>query len=141
MIDSFQGKHRWLSNFWPAQVAYDGQIYPTVEHAYVASKTLDLSMRGVVCSTTSPGHVKRLGKNLVLRPNWENLKYSIMEYLVTQKFYNHKDLREMLLSTGDMELVEGNGWGDTYWGVCNGVGQNHLGKILMKVRKELQEDS
>jgi predicted NAD-dependent protein-ADP-ribosyltransferase YbiA (DUF1768 family) len=43
----------------------------------------------------------------------------------------------MLKATGDEELVEGNWWNDTFWGVCNGVGENNLGKLLMKIRAEL----
>ncbi len=56
------------------------------------------------------------------------------------KFTRHFDLREKLLATGDRKLVEGNTWGDTFWGVCRGNGKNHLGKILMKIRAELQAE-
>ena len=60
-----------------------------------------------------------------------------MEFVLRQKFA-HPDLLAMLLATGDMELVEDNDWDDTYWGVCNGLGQNHLGKLLMKIRLRSQ---
>lgn len=62
-----------------------------------------------------------------------------MSGLVRQKF-NHRypELRTKLLSTGDLEIIEGNHWGDTFWGVCNGTGENHLGRILMQVREDLR---
>ena len=61
-----------------------------------------------------------------------------METLVREKFSHNKDLKEMLLETGDAIIEEGNDWNDTFWGVCNGKGENHLGKILMKIREELR---
>ena len=51
--------------------------------------------------------------------------------------FSNPDLKEKLLATGNEELVEGNWWGDQYWGICDGIGKNKLGKLLMKVRKEL----
>ena len=135
MIDSFTGENRFLSNFWPAEVELDGMIFPTVEHAYVAAKTLDMEERRKIQAVATPGQVKRLGRKLVLRPDWEDVKLFVMEDLVRQKF-QHADLRQLLLATGDQELVEGNTWGDTFWGVCFDVGLNHLGLILMEVRDE-----
>lgn len=81
------------------------------------------------------GQAKRRGYRVKLRDDWELVKLGIMEDLVRQKF-NEKTLGDMLLATGDAELVEGNDWGDKFWGVCDGEGQNMLGKILMKVRSE-----
>jgi ribA/ribD-fused uncharacterized protein len=73
-----------------------------------------------------------------MRPDWEQVKILIMTSLVRDKFTRHQDLKEQLLATGDAELIEGNWWGDTFWGVCKGKGENHLGKVLMKVREELK---
>ena len=56
---------------------------------------------------------------------------------VREKFKTHPDLAAQLLATDPQELVEGNHWKDTYWGVCDGIGQNNLGKILMIVRDEI----
>jgi len=132
-IDSFQGPHRFLSNFWPAVVMLDGVEYPTVEHAYVAAKTLDPSARAQVAAIETPGAVKRFGRSLKLREDWDDVKLGIMSDLLRQKF-THPELRAMLTATGTQELIEGNTWGDTFWGVCRGKGENHLGRILMAVR-------
>lgn len=134
-IDSFQGAYRFLSNFWPAKVVLDGIEYDSVEHAYVASKTLNEIARKDIAGMT-PGQSKRYGRTLKLRPDWEEVKLTIMEDLVRQKF-KRPDLAKLLRSTGKAELIEGNTWGDTFWGVCRGVGENNLGKILMRVRAEL----
>lgn len=69
----------------------------------------------------------------------EDIKLQVMEKALRLKFQN-PELRKKLIATGDKELVEGNPWGDRYWGVCNGSGKNKLGKLLMKIRKELQEE-
>ncbi len=132
-IDSFHGEHRFLSNFWPAVVTLDHEHYPSVEHAYVAAKTLDAAKRKAIATVPTPGAVKRLGRSLVLREDWDTIKLDVMRDLVGQKF-EHPDLRALLLATGDEELIEGNTWGDVFWGVCRGKGENHLGKILMAVR-------
>lgn len=136
-ITSFHGEHRFLSNFWPAGVVLDGELYPSVEHAYVAAKTLDTAERAKVRAVEKPGDVKRLGRKLQLRPDWDAVKLGVMADLVAQKF-QHPELREKLLATGDTTLVEGNTWGDTFWGVCRGKGANHLGKILMATREQLR---
>jgi len=138
-IDSFQGEHRWLSNFWPVVVQLDGETYPSVEHAYQAAKSLDPLYRETIRHTREPGAAKRLGRGAILRRGWISLKDHIMEDLVRQKFQD-PELRAKLSMTGDAELVEGNTWGDTYWGVCRGRGQNLLGKLLMKVRSEIHQN-
>jgi hypothetical protein len=137
MINSFSGKHRFLSNFWPCLVELDGQVYPSTEHAYVAAKVTDPELRTLVRECSTAGHVKRLGRKLPLRSDWEEVKLAVMEDLVRQKFTD-PELRRLLLETGEQELVEGNHWGDTFWGVCDGVGLNHLGRILMLVRAEIR---
>lgn len=135
-IDSFQGDYRFLSNFWYAKVVLDGVDYRSVEHAYMSAKTLDQSLRNQIRSFDKPGDVKRFCRTITLREGWEEVKFGVMLDLVRQKFYI-EPLKSKLLETGDAELIEGNTWGDTYWGVCRGKGQNNLGKILMQVRSEL----
>lgn len=137
-IGPFKGDYRWLSNFWPAKVIFEGHEYPSVEHAYVAAKTTNEMEREVIRSTKSPGEVKRLGRQLDLREDWNDIRLQVMEDLVRQKFQNHDDLREKLLATGEEEIIEINTWNDTFWGQCKGKGQNNLGKLLMKIRETLR---
>lgn len=137
-ITSFSGEYRWLSNFWSCFVKLDGQTYPSTENAYQAAKTLDPSLRAPFRSYF-PSKAKSEGRSLKLRPDWESVKLGIMEDLCRQKFKNNDELRERLLATGDAQLVEGNDWGDTYWGVdVRRGGQNNLGKLLMRIRNELR---
>lgn len=138
-ITSFNAEFRFLSNFWAAIIRVDDMIFLTVENAYQATKTEDLYERRPFMYI-SPGRAKKLGKKITLRPGWDGMKLHVMEQLLLQKFAATY-LKEALLRTGDRELIEGNKWGDTFWGVCEGLGQNHLGKILMKIRKELKEAS
>jgi ribA/ribD-fused uncharacterized protein len=112
---------------------------PTVEHLYQALKTLDLSERITILSVGTPAAAKQLGKKVTLRPDWEERKLEFMETLVREKFLQNPKLAQLLDETGDAELVEGNWWGDRFWGVCRGEGENHLGRILMRVRTELRE--
>lgn len=133
-IDRFEGPFAFLSNFFPAPVFG----YPTVEHAYQASKTLDKEERGKIRAAATAAIAKRLGKTVTLRGGWEELKLPYMEVLVREKFTRHPELGKRLLATGKEELVEGNWWGDTFWGVSQGKGENHLGKILMQIRAELE---
>lgn len=139
-IFEFQGEYRFLSNFWPSEVEMDGLIYPTVEHAYQAAKTLDIRIRKIILDLKTPAAAKKFAKTISLRPDWSNIKIGIMEDLVRKKFVNNISLSSRLLNTGEGEIIEGNSWNDTFWGVCNGKGKNHLGKILMKIRSELACD-
>lgn len=137
-IDSFIGEYRFLSNFFPVEITLDVEVYPTLEHAFQAAKTLSSAERAKVRNAKTPGMAKRLGRQVTLRPDWETSKLSVMYDLVHQKFSKNPVLRADLLETGDRPLIEGNYWKDFFWGVCNGKGENHLGKILMRVRKELR---
>lgn len=140
MITQFRGEYNFLSNFCPALTMYDGHLYSTSEHAFVAAKTLDLDIRARVSEIPTSGRAKKFGRSLALRPDWELVKISIMHQIVRDKFIRNPGLREKLLATGEHELIEGNGWGDDFWGVDmkSRRGANHLGKILMLVREELK---
>jgi len=134
MINSFTGPYHWLSNFYPCSVYLDGLEYLSVEHAYQAAK-FHPDFRSVFWGG-SAGRAKRNGKlTLGKLPDWRENKVRTMKHLLEQKF-STKELQQKLIDTGDQELVEGNHWGDTFWGVCNGVGENNLGKLLMGVRQE-----
>lgn len=138
-IGEFRGEYSWLSNFWPCTVIYGGLNFPSAENAYQAAKEPDPILRQTYIFLT-PGEAKKLGRKAILRPDWDQVKVKIMTEIVREKFTRHLGLKELLLSTGDAELVEGNDWNDKFWGVCNktGVGENNLGKILMKIRSELK---
>jgi N-glycosidase YbiA len=138
-IDRFTGDHDFLSNFHPSPVEVDGILYPTVEHAFQAAKTLTLEEKQAVAAATTPDSAKRKGRKVRLRPDWEQVKVGIMEDLVRLKFTAHPHLRAKPLATGDAELIEGNNWNDRFWGVCRGKGQNQLGLILMGIREELAQ--
>lgn len=146
-ISSFRGKNYFLSNFYPCMVELDGQLYPSVEHAFQAAKTLDRDERTKFQVIDSPAMAKHLGRHIGLRDDWENVKLDIMYHLVYDKFTrtdpfpNQHDLQVKLLSTGDTYIEEGNRHEDRFWGTVNGVGQNNLGKIIMKVRDEIHEDT
>jgi N-glycosidase YbiA len=140
MIQGLFGKHRFLSNFWAARVEFEGVVYPSVEHAYQAAKTIDSEARKpFAASGLLAKDAKRLGKTLVVRRSWEKAKVCVMLALLRQKFAA-EPLKTMLLATGDEQIVEANTWGDVFWGQCNGVGENTLGKLLMRVRAELRQD-
>lgn len=138
-IDRFSGRYHFLSNFSSAEVWLDGESYPSTEHAYQAAKTDDRFARLAIRSASTPNEAKRLGRTVDLREGFDDERVEVMYELVRQKFRQHPHLTEKLLATGDSELIEGNWWGDTFWGVCKGRGDNNLGKVLMRVRDELQK--
>jgi len=141
---AFRGERAFLSNFYPAWVQVDGDEYPTVEHAFVACKSNDPEFRVKVQLAATPAQAKRLGRDVEIRPDWDDVKLECMLDLLRQKFVR-KQFRGLLLATGDEELVEENTWHDQYWGKCvcprhaSQPGQNHLGKLLMQIRKELSK--
>lgn len=134
-ILEFQGQYRWLSNFWPCVVLYDGYIYPSVENAYQAAK-LHPSRRAPLRGCT-PAEAKRMAKGQE-PANWVCQRVPIMRGLIEQKFIAGSNLASMLLDTGDVKIVEGNTWGDTFWGRCRGKGCNTLGVLLMDQRTYLR---
>ena len=137
-IAKFRGEYAFLSNFYPATVfGVDGWEYPSVEHAVQAAKTDDENIRKAfqVCPTCA--EVKKAGRTIDLRPNWDDNKVKIMYELVYSKFDKNPRLRNKLLETGDADLEEGNSHGDKFWGTVNGEGQNYLGRILMMVREQM----
>ena len=149
VIDRFSGKYEFLSNFFPCQPGIqlhfgfcgeDVRYYRTIEHAFQASKTLDPEWRTKIYVAAGPGIAKRLGRAAPMRLDWESIRIPVMAEYLRQKFKD-RVLAKMLLDTGHTRLVEGNTWGDKFWGVCDGVGQNHLGHLLALVRWELQGKS
>lgn len=136
-IDSFRGKYFFLSNFYLTEVDFDGFTFQNNEAAFQAMKTLDRGKRAEF-TRLDPSSAKRKGRQVRLRKDWEEVKDQLMYEICLSKFNQNEDLKRKLLQTKGIELIEGNDWGDTYWGVCRGRGQNKLGKILMRVREELE---
>lgn len=136
-IASFDEIYDFLSNFYTQPFEYNGLTFMNSEAAFQAQK--DLSKSQMFC-TLKAGDAKHLGKDkkqIHLRKDWGTIKYQIMYEVVKAKFTSSTLMKKLLLLTGDSKLVEGNTWGDTTWGVCKGIGKNYLGKILMRVRKEI----
>ena len=98
----------------------------------MACKTLDVEARLLVAACRTPGEAKRLGRSLALRSGWDGMRVEVMRALLRVKFRPGSVLAGRLLATGAAELVEVNTWGDRWWGVCGGVGENRLGRLLME---------
>jgi ribA/ribD-fused uncharacterized protein len=141
LIDRFtkESGYEFLSNFHPSTVRFEGALYPTLEHAYQAAKTIDIKTRETIRKAKSPFEAKKLGHAIPVREDWLEVRLDIMRTLVREKFEN-PFLRPMLLGTGEAELVLNNKWNDTFWGVCRDVGENWLGKILVEERDRIRKE-
>lgn len=137
-IMTFRGEYDFLSNMYAASFVWDGRAYRNSEAAFQSAKSLDPAVRDTFGNMNGV-EAKRAGKKVKLREDWEHVKVEIMEEVVRAKFSQNPELLQRLVDIGDLELVEGNRWHDTFWGVdmTSGKGENHLGKILMKIRAEL----
>lgn len=138
MIAEFQGEYRWLSNFWIAPYVVGPYTLQSVEHGFQAAKAYNKYDAYLIATASTPGQAKKLGRTVKVREDWDEIRIKVMYNHVTEKFRQNKDLAQKLLDTGDQELIEGNYWGDRFWGVCKGEGDNWLGRILMQVRKEIR---
>lgn len=155
MVDKFEGEYRFLSNFWLAEIRFHGAPYKSNEHAYQTAKTLDPAERYEIMQAELPGRAKRLGQRVTLRPGWKQEKKPLMLELNVHKFTQHPDLRQRLVATYPHQLIEGNTWGDDFWGCVPSetrsqmvmrlwgpnrewAGENWLGVILMMVREVMR---
>jgi hypothetical protein len=132
--------HREFSNFAPFAIDLDGARWSTVEHYYQAQKFSDPGLRNSIRKAEKPPIAKSLAdqNKAAIRPDWDQTKDDVMYRAVRRKFELHTALKDMLLATGDEELVETSPT-DTYWGVGrDGTGQNKLGKIIARIRGELR---
>lgn len=136
-IKGFFGEYRWLSNFEPCLVEYEGYVYQSSEAAYQAAKCNDILDRKLFVGITA-AESKKLGRKISIREFWDDIKLEVMETILTSKFNKNAYLRKQLIATGEKYLEETNWWNDRFWGVCKGIGENNLGKILMKIRNDLK---
>lgn len=150
-ITSFSEEHGFLSNFFPVPHGIPVicgctppiTVAPTVEHAFQSLKTENVDECLAILLAPTPGKAKRLGQRCTLRPDWNLMRIAVMQKLLADKF-SFTELGERLLATGDAELIEGNTWGDTFWGCVQidgaWVGENNLGKLLMELREKLRNE-
>ena len=137
-IDEFQGDYEFLSNFYECPVSYNRMTFKNSEAAFQSMKCCTRN-EALPFQEYTASKSKRCGRHVTLRPDWEEIKLRVMEEIVHAKFAQNIHLAKKLIATGNAELIEGNSWGDTYWGVDikTNTGENHLGIILMKIRSEL----
>jgi len=140
-IDRFtkESGYDFLSNFYLSTVSYESKLYPTIEHAYQAAKTIDDGIREIIKKAKTPAEAKKLGQSISVRNDWAIIKIDIMRQLVKDKFSN-PFLAHRLIETGEAQLTLNNKWNDKFWGVCRNEGENWLGRILMDVRDELRKE-
>ena len=138
-ITSFRGESAFLSNMSESSFKVGQETYPTVEHFFQAMKTTDPAQRAKILATKTAGEAKKVGRTVTLRKNWNQIREEVMETGLRAKFQQNPELKKKLINTGDAELIEGNTWGDTFWGQVDGKGSNKLGKLLMKIRDELMK--
>jgi ribA/ribD-fused uncharacterized protein len=129
-----------FSNFEPCEVELDGEVYPTVEHAYQAAKSLRPEDRAKIRRARTPGMAKKLGRVFGLRRDWEEIKFDVMRGLLEQKFVQEPWRSRLLEHQG--EIVEWNYWHDKIWGMCvctdcRGKGANHLGRLMTEIRETI----
>jgi ribA/ribD-fused uncharacterized protein len=137
-IMGFRGKYSWLSNFHPCICVWNSIPFTSSEHVFMYQKSNDYDYRLKILMSSTGAQAKKIGKTAVLRPDWDTYKLIAMTNALKAKFAD-KDLAQKLIDTGDAHLEETNVWHDTYWGVCEGEGQNMLGRILMNLRTNLQK--
>ncbi len=141
MIHEFKGEYRWLSNFEAVTITLGDYNYPSVEHAYMSMKCEDPEWKKY-CSdkNNSAGDVKKKSREVKLRDDWDTFKFIVMQTCLEQKF-NQEPFKSKLIETGTQNIVEGNYFGDSVWGVDlknnPNIGENHLGRLLMKIRGKL----
>jgi ribA/ribD-fused uncharacterized protein len=138
VISQFKDEFHFLSNMYPIDIEYKGIQFNSVEQAYQYQKTTSTKEKIKVLNCNDPKKVKGIANKFkFIREDWKDVRLGIMYNLLWIKF-NNPQLKEALLLTDGWELVEGNWWGDVFYGVCEGVGENYLGKLLMKIRSQLK---
>lgn len=138
----FKGDKNFLSNMYPCEIILNGISYASSENYYMSSKFVGTNdVLAEKLQQCTPQTSKRLANKhkLDIRPDWEDIKLQIMQTGLFAKFLQNTELATRLLATGNEHLEERNCWNDTFWGTCKGVGENNLGKLLMRVREYLKQ--
>lgn len=139
-ITEFSGPYRFLSNFWMSPFRWNGHAWKSSEHAYQAMKAIHRNDFIAIRNAETPLLAKRLARRVEIRKDWDKAwRLTYMRSILDAKFAPGSELAQKILDTGDAELIEGNTWGDEFWGVCNGVGKNYLGRMLMEIRDALKK--
>lgn len=134
-IERFAGPDRFLSNFHLTEITWEGRTYPSSEHLYQAMKAGTEEEKEWVRTAPTPKEAKFRGRKIRAAEDWAGRRIDAMRSALHAKFDQHPDLAAKLDSTGNTSLVEGNAWGDTFWGADEtGRGENHLGRLLMELR-------
>ncbi|SEN45889.1 NADAR family protein [Lihuaxuella thermophila] len=133
-----------FSNFSPHPFELDGKRWPTSEHYFQAQKFVTTAPEYAekIRTTVSPMTAAKLGRSrkVPIRPDWEEVKDDVMRRAVLHKFKSNPEIQQILLATGDEEIIEKT-TNDYYWGCgLDGTGKNMLGTILMEVRKQLRQE-
>lgn len=142
MINKFEDKYSFLSNFYPCKVFVFGYEFKSSEAAYQSQKDPSAVTKFVKLTARE---AKQLGKKVNIRSDWNDVKDSVMRTVIEAKFNQNANLAQKLLETGDEELIEGNDWRDRYWGKVLNTdtneweGENNLGKTLMYMREDLKK--
>jgi ribA/ribD-fused uncharacterized protein len=142
-INSFRGEYGWMSNFHKCDCWWEDKLYPSSEHLYQAFKATNDKDRELVRKHPFEG-LKTFARHIKMRDDWDEVKYDMMTCALMSKFYNNRELRFKLIATGDIRIVEGNNWCDSYWGVCSCPkcdkieGKNMLGVLLMDIREHFK---
>lgn len=135
-----------FSNLFRRSIEFDGEVFPTSEHAYQAGKARKPEVRRWLMEAPTPALLAMAAHGLYywdVAPGWSSTKFDRMRRVLRAKFTQHEDLRTLLLSTGDARLVESatvDNEVNRLWGEVNGVGRNMLGQLLMELRSELREE-
>lgn len=146
-IEEFSGRYRFLSNFWKEPFIIDGIVYNTNEHYYQSMKGGTKQDKKYVREADTPYQSKQRGRSISMRVGWDDMKLDVMRKGLRAKFTQNESLKKKLLETGNAILEEGNDWGDSFWGINKNPkkgkvgGKNHLGKLLMELRRELMDES
>lgn len=140
-IKFYEDKYYMLSNLSAHAVKFEGRLFPTSEHAYQASKFIDDKVVEEIRRAKSPLEAKVVAKSKLgtsaENPNWQSDKLLTMEKILKAKLDQHLEVKNAVISTGNAEIVEDSPV-DSFWGCGkDGKGESHLGKLWMKIRKEL----